>query len=281
MNKNRNNLSRILRKNRPIITILVIFGISFGLGIFTGKTLDNVKDTSYNEDEQTVETSVVSYSLDEEGLLPDYVESPLDTQLMQEELNEIEEVDVTQLTKSKIVSRRDELSVFLSYFETFGISVENELYKNLKAEYDKCVEALETNNYLYPYSDYDYRLLAEVIMREQGDSRSPDEAQMLVGCVVLNRVANGGIGGRLENPTIMDVLLEPGQYPHPDWEIDDGRITDQVWENTRKVLEHEYEAPADVLYQALFPQGSGIYKSFYNEGYGSTTYFCYGRLATE
>lgn len=300
--KNRNRVSKNVKnkknnwfQKRILRDISILFGVSFCGLIGLHYLLNGVIDTDIQKmlypKPELIEYSIDNQAINYSAPLKDFVESPIENQELQDSLNttsllaEIEEKnsfekkDISQMTKSKVVAYKDELVSFLNYFEIFGIHEENELYLNLKEEYDACVSALENGTYLYPYSDYDYKLLAEVIMREQGDNRSPDEAQMLVGCVVLNRVANGGIGGRLENPTIMDVLLEPGQYPYNDWDINEGRITDKVWENTRKVLEHEYEAPANVLYQALFKQGEGVYKSFYNEGYGSTTYFCYGWLA--
>ena len=45
-------------------------------------------------------------------------------------------------------------------------------------------------------------------MREQGDDRNSDECQQLVGCVIRNRKAIGGINGNLRFPSIKDIIDE-------------------------------------------------------------------------
>lgn len=187
--------------------------------------------------------------------------------------------DFENMTKSQLQKKLDDLKNCLYYLEVLSLDVHQDYkdyYNSLKEEYNRGLYVLNNNLYKYPYTQEEYNLLAKVVMREQGDNRSSDEAQMLVACVVLNRVKNNGINGDLSNPTILDILLEPGQYSQNySWNVDTSNITDKVWENTRKVLEHEYEAPANVLFQATFKQGSGVYKAFYNEGYNNYTYFCY------
>ena len=194
-------------------------------------------------------------------------------------ISNIEIVDSKALTKSKLVNYINELQNGINLLIENGYDSNSNtqyIYENLVAEFEEANYNLTNELYLYPYSEQEYNLLAKVVMREQGDNRSDDEAQMLVACVVLNRVNNNGINGNLTNPTILDILCEPGQYGKGySWNIDTSNITDKVWENTRKVLEHEYEAPVNVLFQATFKQGSGVYKSFYNEGYNNYTYFCY------
>ena len=201
-------------------------------------------------------------------------------------IDEIKNVDFTQLTKTPLLKMKEELEVLVECYgklnesnpETYG-----EIYNEIIAVYNECNTVLNDGTYQYPYSDKELALMAKAIMREQGDNRSPDEAQMLVGCVILNRQANGGISGKIENPTILDVLQEPGQYGHGvsvnyRWNMDMSDVTDKVWENARRVLEREYTAPSNVVFQATFKQGTGVYKQFENEGYNNTTYFCYGNV---
>lgn len=198
----------------------------------------------------------------------------------------IRNINLTQLTKTPLLKLKNELAILVECYEKLYDSnseLYEDVYNEILVEYERCNEVLNNKSYKYPYDDRDLALLAKAIMREQGDNRSPDEAQMLVGCVILNRQANGGINGTLKNPTILDVLQEKGQYGHGvtvnyQWNMNTSNVTDRVWENARKVLEREYEAPANVVFQALFPQGTGIYKKFYNEGGGTYTYFCYGNI---
>lgn len=191
---------------------------------------------------------------------------------------DLSSIDYTQLTKTPLLEIKEKINVCKETLNSLDLSSENLklVLLELEKEYEECVYVLENELYLYPYSQEEYNLLAKAVMREQGDNRSDDEAQMLVACVILNRQANNGINGDLEDPSILDILQEPGQYGKGySWNVDTSNITDKVWENTRKVLEHEYTAPSNVLFQATFKQGNGVYKAFFNEGYDNYTYFCY------
>ena len=91
-------------------------------------------------------------------------------------------------------------------------------------------------------------------------------------CYVLNVIEN-----RVESPkfngqnTVHDVIFAPGQYS-PTWE---GGFyqepTEQARERVAQYLKGNFDTgmPSNVLYQALFKQGDGVWK--YTEG----MYFCY------
>lgn len=195
-------------------------------------------------------------------------------------LAELSEIDYTQLTKTPLKEVISRIQECIHSFRNESLDTEEacmETYGKLMEEYDTATTILEEGTYKYPYTDKEYALLAKVVMREQGANISDDDAQASVAAVVLNRVANGGINGTLDNPTILDILQEPGQYGKGySWNIDTSNITDKVWENTRRALEHEFELPANVMYQALFKQGSGVYAKYWNPApYNSWTYFCY------
>lgn len=182
--------------------------------------------------------------------------------------------------------KKSEMYSYIEDLENASILIddkESKEYQELNAEIQKAYVAIETGSYKNPYSYEDYLLLSYAVMKEQGDNRSHDDCQSLVACVILNRQKNGGINGNLNNPSVLDILSEKGQYP---WgkkldpkKIDASEITPKCFENTRRVLEGEFTCPSNVLFQATFKQGNGIYKSFENEGYNNTTYFCYGNLA--
>ena len=188
-----------------------------------------------------------------------------------------------EMTKTEMKNHLNELDSFISHFKNYGINENDETYNLVVEEYNNCKTALEKGYYKNPYTEEDLILLAYTIMKEQGDNRNSDECQSLVACVVLNRRANGGINGDLHFPSIKDIINEKGQYHFAVVNnynislktIDTSIITERCYENARRVLEGEFTCPSNVMYQATFKQGSGVYKSFYNEGYGNTTYFCY------
>lgn len=201
-------------------------------------------------------------------------------------LNEpiIKEADFSNMVKSELIQYIDKLDVFMKCFADFNINTENNsTYEAVLREYDRAFNALNNNEYKYPYSDKDFKLLSYATMKEQGDSRNSDECQKLVACVILNRQKKNGINGTLNSPTIEDIINESGQYHFAIVSgyninietIDMSIVTDKVKNNVRDVLEGRYSCPDNVVYQATFTQGSGVYKSFPNEGYGTTTYFCY------
>lgn len=121
---------------------------------------------------------------------------------------------------------------------------------------------------IYVSTDEEW-LLAWIIYMEAGSYWIPDYVQQYVGSVVLNRVASS----KFPN-TITEVLYQPGQYYAamtglyyaPD---------DRAKANARYLLENGSVLPADVLFQANFTQGTGVYHE-YQDPYLGSSYFCYG-----
>lgn len=195
-------------------------------------------------------------------------------------LAELSGTDYTQLTKTPLKEVISQILKCIHSFRNEGLDIEEacmETYGKLMEEYNTATAILEEGTYKYPYTDKEYALLAKAVMREQGANVSEDNAQSSVACVILNRRDNNGINGTLDNPTILDILQEPGQYGKGySWNVNTSNITDKVWENTRRALEHEFELPSNVMYQALFKQGSGVYAKYWNPApYNSWTYICY------
>jgi len=110
--------------------------------------------------------------------------------------------------------------------------------------------------------------LALTIQHEAGSNWLSDEHQLLVGNVVLNRVAHPQFPN-----TIHGVVHQPGQYP---WA---GRapiaISDRAWANAQRLLNGERPAPANVVFQAQFPQGNGTFRTIHCSVLNTTTYFGY------
>jgi len=119
------------------------------------------------------------------------------------------------------------------------------------------------------YSSDDLYWLAAVITKEAGCSWLSDEHQLMVGNVVLNRVASSAFAN-----TIYGVLTQPGQYP---WASSGASVTPtaRAYANAQRLLDGERVLPANVVYQSTATQGSGVYTSIYDATLGTTTYFCY------
>lgn len=119
------------------------------------------------------------------------------------------------------------------------------------------------------YTEDDLYYLAAAVCCEAGGEN--EEIQLLVANVVINRVNSS-----FYPDTIYDVLTEYGQYgmmweygiEFPNW-ADEG-VKNQCYSVARRVLEGERFCPENVLFQAEFEQGSGIFKQF-----GDEYYFCY------
>lgn len=126
------------------------------------------------------------------------------------------------------------------------------------------------------WTDYDLDLLAAAIFYEAGSDCCADEHQQLVGQVIINRMNDTRYPD-----TIYDVITDTKfgiQYSTSDRILRDAGnhdiIPQRCYDNALVVLNGEIECPDDVIFQANFKQGKGIYKIF--ETPYSTTYFCHG-----
>lgn len=123
------------------------------------------------------------------------------------------------------------------------------------------------------YAEEDLDLLSRLIYAEAGCDWIPDDIQLYVGSVVLNRVEND-----LFPDNIHDVIYAKGQYS-PIWS---GTINNSPDErtiaNAKRLLEDGSLLPANVVFQANFKQGDGVYYEYYDKLLGSTTFFCFIEL---
>lgn len=119
------------------------------------------------------------------------------------------------------------------------------------------------------YTEEDLCILAKVIWKEAGGC--PWEHQCAVGAVVMNRVHDERFPD-----TISEVVGQPGQYSASYLSGFDN-IPTECYDAARAVLTGEYTIPPEIVWQANFPQGSGIWwVSCVDTGwYKSTTYFCF------
>ena len=118
------------------------------------------------------------------------------------------------------------------------------------------------------YTDDDLYVLSHIINAEAGDDNCTHEHRIAVGSVVLNRVASS------EFPdTIRDVVFQAGQYS-PTWNgAFDREPSEDSVEVAKLLLEEGTQIPEDCVFQAEFPQGSGVYETFTT--IYSTTYICH------
>ncbi|MEE1056937.1 MAG: Ig-like domain-containing protein [Acutalibacteraceae bacterium] len=123
------------------------------------------------------------------------------------------------------------------------------------------------------YTDDDLYCLAAVIWQEAGSSYCSDRLQLLVANVVMNRVDSPYF-----SDTIREVITRKGAYGTMYWDgvsipVANDAITqtaiDRCYANAKKILDGYRILPENVIYQAGFVQGSGVYT--YEEG----LYFCY------
>ena len=110
-------------------------------------------------------------------------------------------------------------------------------------------------------------LLARVVWFEAGSNWISDRQQQLVAAVVCNRVADSRFPG-----TLKGVVYQQGQYSCSGrlYSISASAIPARVKANARAAAYGQVECPANVVFQAGFRQGKGVYERGYN------TFFCYG-----
>ena len=124
-----------------------------------------------------------------------------------------------------------------------------------------------------PYTDDELEMLALVIYQEVGSDACSDEARLMVGTVVMNRVDDS----RFPN-TIYGVLTQEAQYGRLHWtglewptrasHHSEAHAVARAYECAERILLGERFLPSDVIYQAEFIQGTEVVA--YQDG----MYFC-------
>jgi hypothetical protein len=124
------------------------------------------------------------------------------------------------------------------------------------------------------YSEADLEMLALVIYQEAGGDACSDETRLMVGNVVLNRVADERFPD-----TIEEVLLQERQYGRLHWtglvwperasKSVEAHAVQRAYDCAERVLNGERLLPEDVIFQAEFVQGEIVAEQ---DGF----YFCRG-----
>lgn len=125
------------------------------------------------------------------------------------------------------------------------------------------------------YTQQDIDIIACVVFNEAG-YKTTERHKELVAAVIVNRVNSPWLGD-----SVYEVVRWPSQYLKAYTDYNDKYMKaamasedwDHLCEIAEKALRGEVDIPYDVIFQAEFTQGRGIYEL--GETYYSTTYFCY------
>lgn len=262
-------IRKFLSKNIYSIKLIVI--LLFVIIITVYITIESIGTASETNNNDAVNT-----------VTPDTVVKEVFIEVEKEPIY-FQDTDFYEMTKSQLIERKECIEQIINNINELQLE-DTSFVEQANNEINKINNALENKLYLYPYSDSDLDLMAYMMFDEAGDAS--DEEQQLVGCVILNRHKMNGISGKLENPTLLDIINEKGQYyigvkNNHKFDLNKGKVTldkipEECYSNAKIVLEHQYTCPDNVVYQSLQKQGSGVYKSFYHGApYNNTTYFCY------
>lgn len=121
------------------------------------------------------------------------------------------------------------------------------IYKAPVYDSGEHVEELDTETLLDESKVY---MLAHLIGGEAGADWCTDELQLMVGSVVLNRIASD----RFPN-TMEEVIFQKGQYSVTWNGAYENEPTERTVANAKYLLLNGPTIPEDVLFQANFPQG--------------------------
>ena len=112
----------------------------------------------------------------------------------------------------------------------------------------------------YEYTEKELEYLALVIYQEAGGDLYSDETRLMVGTVVMNRVAD-----KRFPDTIFDVILQRGQYgrlfwtgptwPSRAWDPLEAHAVERAYTIAERILNGERALPKDVVYQSEYIQG--------------------------
>ena len=164
-----------------------------------------------------------------------------------------------------------------------GYSDSSAYVQAAKSTWNETQKAIAGYQKLAQYSDEDIRILTTTVFHEAG--HTTEQLRQYVAQVVLNRVEDSRFPD-----TVKGVITQPGQYSTKYATVEAAnaiQATDSkngtyyygiCEDSVKAAMMGQVEMPSNVLYQANFSQGKGVWKSVYfNSGwYASTSYFCYG-----
>ncbi len=159
-----------------------------------------------------------------------------------------------------------------------GYSDSSAYVQAAKSTWNEAQKAIAGYQKLAQYSDEDIRILTTTVFHEAG--HTTEQLRQYVARVEDSRFPD----------TVKGVITQPGQYSTKYATVEAAnaiQATDSkngtyyygiCEDSVKAAMMGQVEMPSNVLYQANFSQGKGVWKSVYfNSGwYASTSYFCYG-----
>ena len=134
-------------------------------------------------------------------------------------------------------------------------------------------ESTEPTEATKPYTDEELEMMALVIYQEAGGDACSDETRLMVGTVVMNRVADSRFPD-----TLYEVLTQKRQYGRLHWtglvwpdranNPGESHAVERAYKCAEQILSGYRSFDTDVIWQAEFSQGSEIVA--YQDG----MYFC-------
>ena len=173
-------------------------------------------------------------------------------------------VQIKKLNAHRDVERLDTTKAQTAEFPPEAIEVDNSSPSDAEAEIEGSDMATDSNaeESTPKYSEEELYIMAHVLCGEV--QTGSWELQVAVGSVVLNRVASI----RYPN-TIKGVVFQRRQYACT-WDGNYYRTpTTRNWEVAKFLLENGSQIPSNVVYQAQFRQGKGVWRKI------GTETFCY------
>lgn len=225
-----------------LVTVMICIIIMFSMVNIAAAL--NVEKPETEENKETIKSDIIS---EEEIITETTVEETVIEETISEEIISNEEEEIIE--ESSIESTSSVVDNSITYTDGKGIN----------------------------YTEDDIYYLACCIYVEAGSSKNSDRHKLAVGNVVINRVNDS----RFPN-SISEVLLARRQYtfwktgviqpPSRYYNSDIEKAEfDHCYELARQLLVDCIRVlPENVVFQAEFIQGSGIYEQIGN------TYFCYG-----
>ena len=164
-----------------------------------------------------------------------------------------------------------------------GYSDSSTYIQAAKATWNQAQAKIVDYQNLSKYTWDDIRILTTTVYHEAG--QTTEQLRQYVARVALNRVADHRFPD-----SVYEVITQPGQYNTKYATMDaanaikakDSANGTKHWNHCKwsvmEAMRGNTDMPSNVLYQANFTQGDGLWKSVYfNSGwFASTSYFCYG-----
>lgn len=143
------------------------------------------------------------------------------------------------------------------------VTTKTETVKVVTGDFPVVVLPIPERDFAKPYTEEELEMLALVIYQEAGGNACSDATRLMVGQVVLNRVADE----RYPN-TIEEVITQKAQYGRLYWtglvwperasEETEKEAVERAYKCAEMVLNGDKLLPDDVIYQAEFVQGKEI-----------------------